>query len=94
MQNLQHRKPNELRKVKKKTPTTTEMLDMLLSGGNGYARIHLCNLKIEGREGGKKTRKTCVSLVLYLPVLYLRVYLFQRKESQAECARHQLACRL
>lgn len=31
---------------------------------------------------------------LYLPVLYLWVYLFQMKEGQAECARHQLVCRL
>lgn len=38
--------------------------------------------------------KTRVSLVSYLPVLYLRVYLFQMKESQGEYARPQLVCRL
>lgn len=51
-----------------------------------------------GCKKQKQQNKTCVSLVLYLPVLYLWVYLFQMKESQGESqgeyARPQLVCRL
>lgn len=50
-------------------------------------------LKNERGRGGDKGfglwGKTCVLLDLYLPVLYLQMYLFQM-ESQAECARPQL----
>lgn len=50
------------------------------------------------KQKQQKNPKTCVSLVLYLPVLYLWVYLFQMKESQGESqgeyARPQLVCRL
>lgn len=52
------------------------MLHMLLSGGNGYARIHLRNLKIDGREGTKREKHVfcwfCICLFCICECIYFR----------------------
>lgn len=62
-------------------------------------KIQPCASEMKGKTMALDCKKNmCFIGFLYLPVLYLRLYLFQMKESQGESqgeyARPQLVCRL
>lgn len=63
------------------------MVDMLLLERNGYARIHLCNFKIDGHEGKKRSvRKTCVSLVfVFACFVFASIFISEEGEPSRVC---------
>lgn len=86
MQNLQCSNPNELIKVKKKEKKNTEMLDMLLLERNGYARIHLCNFKIDGHEGKTVCEKNmCFAGFAFVCFVFVSVFISEEGEPSWVC---------
>lgn len=65
------------------------MLHMLLSGGNGYARIHLRNLKIDGREGKKNQKKNeknmCFAGFAFACFVFASVFISEEGEPSRVC---------